>query len=474
MRYLMNNCNKKTLPLALSKRDYSGCTSRKEFRMKKIAILGGGESGTGAALLAQAKGLAVFVSDIGKISAPYKEVLLAHGIAFEEDGHTQARILAADEVVKSPGIPNSAPIVLAIQQAKLPIVDEIEFASRYTKAFLIGITGTNGKTTTAHLTYHLLKKGGLNVGLAGNVGASFAKMVLEETHDYYVLELSNFQLEGMHQCQLAIGCLLNITPDHLDRYQGKMEAYAQAKFRLLQNMTAQEHFIYNQDDPNIRGYLQKHDLPPCQHPLSAQQPSAGAEDTLRLLATSSFQLQGAHNAFNARVAITVAQLLGVNEKTIQTGLGTFTGVPHRLAWVGEIGGVHFYKDSKATNVAAAYVALESFTQPIIWVAGGYNKGNDYSAILPLAKKQVKAMICLGKDNSAIIQAMQGAIKPIHETQSMERVVAIALSLAQPGDVVLLAPACASFDLFKNFAERGVCFEQAVLQAKRAPKPPKTS
>lgn len=435
--------------------------------MKKVVILGAGESGIGAALLAQANGLEVFVSDAGKIAMPYKEELVAHDIVFEEGKHSQETVLAADEVVKSPGIPDSAPIIQRIQKKGLPIIAEIELASRYTQALLIGITGTNGKTTTTHLTYHLLQAAGLNVDMAGNVGSGFARKVLANKHDYYVLELSNFQLEGMYTCKLDIACLLNITPDHLDRYHGQMEPYIQAKFRILQNMSAQEHCIYNHADPNIRAYLQQHAMLPCQHPVSIQEYSTLADDALSILTASNFKLQGPHNWFNALVAVKVAQLLGIDATKIQAGLATFTGVPHRIEWITEIGGVPFYNDSKATNVAATYAALRSFEKPIIWIAGGKDKGNDYAALQPLAKTRVRAMICLGKDNAKISQAFQQVIAPIHETQQVEEAVAIALALAQPEDVVLFSPACASFDLFKNFEERGECFKQAVLHARMA-------
>lgn len=433
--------------------------------MKKIVILGAGESGTGAALLAQAKGLEVFVSDAGDIAASYQEELIAHNIAFEERQHSQDNILSADEVVKSPGIPDSAPIIQVIKKAKIPIIAEIELASRYTQAFLVGITGTNGKTTTTHLTYHLLKEAGLNVDMAGNVGTSFARKISENKHDYYVLELSNFQLEGMHACKLDIACLLNITPDHLDRYQGQMRPYIQAKFRILRNMTAQEHCIYNQADPIIQTYMQQNAVLPGRYPVTTQPRGALSDDSLSLLTASHFKLQGDHNRLNALVAIKVARLLDVDEKKIQAGLATFAGVPHRIEWVTEIGGVHFYNDSKATNVEATCAALTSFRQPVVWIAGGQDKGNDYAALQRLAKTRVKAMICLGKNNTKITQAFRQIVVPMYETQQMEEAVAIALSLAKPKDIVLFSPACASFDLFKNFEERGNHFKQAVQQAR---------
>jgi len=433
--------------------------------MKKIAILGAGESGTGAAILAQARGLAVFVSDENNIAEPYKKELIAHNIAFEEGQHSSEKILNADEIVKSPGIPDSTPIIQVIQKARLPIIAEIELASRYTQAFLIGITGTNGKTTTTHLTYHLLKEAGRNVAMAGNMGASFARKVLEDKHDCYVLELSNFQLEGMYACQLDIACLLNITPDHLDRYQGQMAPYIKAKFRILQNMTAQAHFIYNQEDVNIQTYLKQHTTLPCQHPVSMQHLDTNKEGQPSLFGASQLTLKGAHNGLNALIAARVAQLLQVDMTKIQAGLATFPGVPHRTEWVAEINKVAFYNDSKATNIAATHAALSSFTQPIIWIAGGKDKGNDYTILQPLAEKHVKAMICLGRDNKKIHQAFQEVVTPIYTTTQMKEAVALALSLAQPGDVVLFSPACASFDLFKNFEERGACFRQVVQHNK---------
>ena len=434
--------------------------------IKKIAILGAGESGTGAALLAQAKGLSVFVSDAGRIAVPYKEELIAHNIVFEEGQHSQETILEADEVVKSPGIPDSAPIVDTIHKRGIPIIAEIELASRYTQAVLIGVTGTNGKTTTTHLTYHLLKEAGLEVDMAGNVGTSFARKVLEKNYAHYVLELSNFQLEGMYACKLAIACLLNITPDHLDRYQGQMAPYIQAKFNILQNMTSADHFIYSQADSYIQAYRQNNTILPRQHPISIQH-STEADALHSMLTVSNFKLLGKHNWFNTLVAVKVAQLLGIDTIKIQAGLATFKGIPHRIEWITKIGGISFYNDSKGTNVAATYSALMSFAQPIIWIAGGIDKGNDYTILQPLVKTRVKAMICLGKDNTKIHQAFRQLVAPIHETQHVEEAVAMALALAQPEDIVLLSPACSSFDLFKNFEERGERFRRAVLQAQSA-------
>ena len=444
--------------------------------MKKLVILGAGESGIGAALLAQAKGLAVFVSDVGTIASPYRQELVDHGIAFEESQHTWERVLAADEVVKSPGIPHDLALIQAIKQAGIPIIDEIELASRYTQAFLVVITGSNGKTTTTHLAYHLLREAGLDVGIAGNMGASFARKVLETEHKYYVLELSCFQLAGMYNFKADIACLLNITPDHLNRYGYQMALYIQAKLRLLQNMSEQEHFIYSQDDTNIQTYLQTIPIIPAKHPISlAAKAMHGAYEHAEYwhfaLTDQAFQipidalkLPGRHNRANAMAAIAVASLLGIAPSAIIAALQTFKGMPHRIEWVAQVQGIDCYNDSKSTNVEAAYAALSSFNQPIIWIAGGYDKGNDYALLQPLVKERVKVLICLGKDNRPLRQAFQGLVNPIHETQQMEEAASLALSLAQPGEVVLLSPACASFDLFKSFEDRGESFKKAVYQA----------
>lgn len=441
--------------------------------MKKLVILGAGESGTGAALLGHAQGYQVLVSETGTISRPYREDLLSRGIAFEEGNHSWEKVLAADEVVKSPGIARNLPLIQAIEQAKIPIIDEIELASRYTEAFLIGITGSNGKSTTTYLTYHLLQSAGLDVGIAGNMGESFAKKVLETSHQYYVLELSCFQLEGMYHFKPNIACLLNITPDHLDQYGYQMELYIQAKFRILQNMNSQGHLIYNQDDIHIQQHFPKIAIQPQKFPISfVSQVMYGAYEQAQygyfLFSNKSFRipmdtlkLPGRHNRTNAMVAIAVASLLGIDHKDITAALRTFQGIPHRLEWVGQLQGTDYYNDSKATNVASAYAALASFDRPVIWIAGGQDKGNDYTLLSSLVQERVKALICLGRDNAHLRQSFQKIIDPIYETQQVEEAVRIAFSLAPPGYVVLLSPACASFDLFKNFEERGECFKQAV-------------
>ncbi len=424
--------------------------------MKKLIILGAGEGGTGAALLAHAHGTDVLVSDGGTIAPHYRQQLVAQGIALEEGQHTWSAIRSATEVVKSTGIPDAAPIVQQIRQAGIPIISDIELACRYTQATLIGITGTNGKTTTAYLTHHLLKTAGLDVGLAGNMGHSFAKALLARHHAYYVLELSNFQLEGMYASKLAIACLLNITPDHLDRYQGQMAPYVQAKFRILQNMTAHDHFVYNPADANIQAWLRQHAVAPHQHPIFAAQSTP-----------LPLKLSGRHNLFNALVAKKIAQLLSISEATVQAGLSTFRGIPHRLEWVATVDGADFYNDSKATNVEAALAALQSFDRPIVWIAGGEDKGNDYTRLQTTVQKNVKAIICLGRDNAKLYQAFQHTTPLMQSTQQVTEAVAQARTWAAPGDAVLLSPACASFDLFSNFEERGDRFREAVLSQQKA-------
>ena len=410
--------------------------------MRKIAILGAGESGTGAALLAHAQGYQVFVSDKNSIPPSYQQQLLENGISFEEGGHSWDKIKEADEIIKSPGVPNEVPIIQAIKAASIPIIDEIEFASRYTNAFLIGITGSNGKSTTTQLTYHLLKSAGLDVGLAGNIGQSFAKKVWLENHTYYVLELSSFQLEYVHKFKLNIGCILNITPDHLDRYHQQMESYIAAKCRIIQNMDMHDHFIYNQDDPRLTQYLNKHPTHTMLHPISLIQPTRqGAflnqnklcfvdEHYNFQIPIQELPLLGKHNWYNSMAAISIASLVGISPTSILAGLKRFQGLAHRMEWVAKINEVDFYNDSKATNVESAAVALESFTQPIIWIAGGYDKGNDYELLKPIVKEHVKALICLGKDNRPIRQAFQVLDIPIYETQVIQEAVELAITLAK--------------------------------------------
>lgn len=454
----------------------------------KIVVLGGGESGVGAALLAKAKGFEVFLSDKAKLHDSYREVLLAAGILFEEETHTEAQVLDADEVVKSPGIPDKVEIVQKLKAKKIPVISEIEFAARYTNAKLIAITGSNGKTTTTLLTYHLLKEAGLNVGLAGNVGHSFAELVVEDTFDYYVLEVSSFQLDNCYQFKPYISILTNITPDHLDRYEYKFENYVASKFRIIQSQTVEDYFIYNAVDPGVMNkitdaYGSAAELTPQTVPVAVaenvdeglrRQPAIGYADDSQIISVwgqkpvtftpEEILLKGKHNLFNALCAIQACRILGLSEESIKAGLQTFTNAPHRLENVGVINGIAFINDSKATNVDSVFYALGSFAkEPLIWIAGGVDKGNDYTQIEALVKQKVKALICLGKDNEKLVSFFTGKVPAVYQSQSIREVIQLGLQLGQPGDVVLLSPACASFDLFRNYEDRGNQFRQAVAE-----------
>jgi UDP-N-acetylmuramoylalanine--D-glutamate ligase len=444
----------------------------------KLVILGAAESGVGAALLAQAKGHTVFVSDGGAIKPAYREKLTQAGIRFEENQHTLEEILDADEVVKSPGIPEKASIIQALRAKGIPIISEIELAGRYTQAKCICITGTNGKTTTTLLTYHLLKEAGLKVGLAGNVGYSLAEQVIEDKHDYYVLELSSFQLDDTHDFAPWLALLLNITPDHLDRYGYSLENYAAAKMRVARNVSG--YFIYNAGDPVTRRAVAASAFSKKALAFDQQLGSEAGENLVawygqdgalhlhlpesredRIVSVANSPLIGQHNQQNMAAAILAASVADLSPEQIEQGLVTFKNAPHRLQLVGEANGVKFINDSKATNVEAAWFALDGVQQPIIWIAGGTDKGNDYTSLLPLAKQKAKALICLGVDNEKL-KASFGAVVPhLEETQSIETAVRRAAALAAPGDVVLLSPACASFDLFKNYEDRGGQFAAAV-------------
>ena len=438
-----------------------------------IAILGAGESGVGAALLAKAKGLSVFVSDMGSIKPAYKEHLQKEGIPFEEGTHSFDKILTADEIIKSPGIPDKADIIKQAKAKGIPVISEIEFGARYSKAKFICITGTNGKTTTTLLTYHLLKTAGFNVELAGNIGESLAAKVIEDTAEYYVVELSSFQLDTMYQFKAHIAILLNITPDHLDRYEYNIGNYAQSKLRITQNMEPTDFFIYNQEDALIQEQMAKVNLQATPVPFGLQ-PADNIKATYsnRTIVTdvtgkhetvdvSASPLIGKHNQYNTLAAVTAALLAGAEAFRIEEGLATFKNADHRLQLVGEANGVKYINDSKATNVEAVWYALEGIKQPIIWIAGGVDKGNDYETLKPLAKEKIKALICLGKENEKLFAAFREVIPVIEETQSVDEVVQKARDLAEPGDVVLLSPACASFDLFQNYEHRGRSFAEAV-------------
>ncbi|MFC5410801.1 UDP-N-acetylmuramoyl-L-alanine--D-glutamate ligase [Larkinella bovis] len=434
-----------------------------------MVILGGGESGVGAALLARAKGYTVFLSDRSLLQESYRQVLEQAEIPFEEGQHTEERILQATEVVKSPGIPEKAPIIQKLRQQNIPIISEIELAARYTNARLIGITGSNGKTTTTLLTYHLLKTAGLNVGLAGNIGDSFARQVLEHSFDYYVLELSSFQLDDMNQARMNVAILLNITPDHLDRYEYRFQNYVNSKFRILQNMRPDDTFIYYQESAVIREELDRKKPDVRLLPVSlidTPQPGAYLKDGFLVvndfeIPLADLPLKGKHNAINMLAATLAAQVVGVQPDVLRAGLLTFRNAAHRLEPVGEIRGVQFINDSKATNVDSVYYALESMTSPVIWIAGGLDKGNEYDQLAGLVKEKVKALICLGKDNQKLVRYFSDRVPTLFETQDVNEAVAKGLELASPGDTVLLSPACASFDLFRNYEDRGNQFKEAV-------------
>ena len=439
----------------------------------KLAILGAGESGVGAALLAKAKGLDVFVSDMGQIKEVYKAKLATAAIPYEEGSHTFERILAANEIVKSPGIPDKAAIIQEAIKKGIPVISEIEFASRYTDAKFICITGTNGKTTTTLLTYHLLKNAGINVGLAGNIGESLAEKVIDNKHEYYVVELSSFQLDNMYQFKAHIGVLLNITPDHLDRYGYDMNKYAASKLRIAQNMSGADYFIYNNDDDIIRNAFDSASFGGTTVPFSLQATEGakvlceGAHVKVEVkffegnIDASRSALIGKHNQYNTMAAVAVAKLMGVEDSQIEKGLETFENAEHRLQVITVSKEVTYINDSKATNVEAVYYALEGIKQPIIWIAGGVDKGNDYGSLTELAKEKVKVLVCLGKDNEKLKQAFGRIVPVVVETTSIEYAVRMGKLLATPGDVVLLSPACASFDLFNNYEHRGQRFKEAV-------------
>ncbi|WP_240507516.1 UDP-N-acetylmuramoyl-L-alanine--D-glutamate ligase [Winogradskyella aurantia] len=447
--------------------------SDEEYRKGlRLVILGGGESGVGTALLGKAKGFELFVSDKGEIKKKYKDVLLNNEIEFEEKQHTESKILNADIVMKSPGIPDTVPIVKQIRQAGIKVMSEIEFASGFTEATLVAITGSNGKTTTAMLTHHLLKKD-LNVGLAGNIGDSFAKQVLVENHDYYVLEVSSFQLDDIDRFKPSIAVLTNITPDHLERYNYKFENYIASKFRIVENQTAEDVFIYDADDAVISNWLQNHSIQSKPLPFSLTKViEEGAylsndkiiitiDNNQIIMPTENLALEGKHNIKNAMAASTVAHLLRIRKQTIRESLENFQGVEHRLEHVLKINKVHYINDSKATNVNATYFALESMDAPTVWIVGGVDKGNDYKELFPFVNEKVKAIICLGVDNSKLFEAFGNMVDVIIETQYMSEAVKIAYKVAEAGDNVLLSPACASFDLFENYEDRGRQFKNAV-------------
>ncbi len=435
--------------------------------------MGAGESGTGTAVLAKAKGWNVFVSDLGQIQDVYQHELNENGIQWEEGKHTEALILDADEIVKSPGIPDKAPMVVVARGKGIPIISEIEFAGRYTQAKMICISGTNGKTTTTLLTYHILKNAGLNVGLAGNIGKSFARQVALENHDIYVLEVSSFQLDGNFNFRAHISVLTNITPDHLDRYDYDISKYAGSKFRLTLNQQAEDYFIYCADDSISQEYMHLKTGNATLLPFSVKNSCApGAyvtNNTLHIqhnkqnitINMEEISLRGIHNTYNSMAAAVVASLLDVRKESIRESLCNFQNAEHRLEFINRVNGVEYINDSKATNVNSAWYALESMEKPVVWIAGGVDKGNNYKELKALVKDKVRYIICLGLDNIKIHQAFQDDVDMIINTMSAKEAVHVASRLAQKGDCVLLSPACASFDLFDNYEDRGRQFKEAV-------------
>jgi len=440
---------------------------------QRIVILGGGESGVGTALLAKKEGFEVFVSDVGKIIDRYKQVLLHNEIEWEDEKHSDSLILNADLVMKSPGIPETVSVVKKLKQKNIPILSEIEFASRFTNATLIGITGSNGKTSTATLMHFILQNDGLDVSLGGNVGKSFASLIAEGNASYYVLELSSFQLDGIKTFRPHIAVLTNITPDHLDRYDNNFEAYVESKFRIAKNQTNTDFFIYDADDEVITNWLEKNPIQSQLIPFSLTKKfEKGAyieneeitiiiDNTKITMPISTLGLQGQHNVKNAMAATTVATLLKIRKETIRESLENFQGVEHRLEKVLRINKVMYINDSKATNVNATFYALDSMKTPTVWIVGGVDKGNNYEDLLPLVNEKVKAIVCLGADNDKIIDTFGNIVDLLVETASIQDAVQVSYRIAERGDTVLLSPACASFDLFKNFEERGRQFKAAV-------------
>ncbi len=443
--------------------------------MKRLVVLGGGESGVGTAVLAKKQGYDVFLSDKSTIKSNFKAVLEEHGIAFEEGKHTESLVLNATEVMKSPGIPNTVPIVAALKKQGIPVISEIEFAGRYCDAKKICITGSNGKTTTTNLIYYLLKNAGLNVGLAGNVGKSYAFQVATQKHDYYVLELSSFQLDDTYEFKPDIAVLLNITPDHLDRYDYKLQNYINSKFRITQNLSKEDCFIFCSDDEITMGHLEKIVLKAKLLPFSQMQAlEQGAyvdgdslisryDDSFFTMLLNDLALEGKHNVYNSMAATIAGQVLDIRNEVIRESLTTFKGVEHRLEQVLKVRGITFINDSKATNVNSAWYALESMKTPTVWIAGGTDKGNDYTELRDLVKQKVKAIVCLGVDNSKIIESFKDIVPVIEEARSAKEAVQKAYKLANPDETVLLSPACASFDLFENYEDRGRQFKKAVRE-----------
>lgn len=444
-----------------------------EKPIKNIVILGAGESGIGAAILAKQKGFRVFVSSLNEIAPAHVETLNQHDIMWESGEHSEMEIHTADLIIKSPGIPEKAPIIKLARAHNIPIEGEIAFAMRFVEGKVIAITGSNGKTTTTLLTHHILKNAGAKVALAGNVGTSLARVVASgETYDYYVVEISSFQLDDAPNFKPHVAILTNITPDHLDRYDYSMEAYAKSKFGITRNQGAEDFFIYNADDPYTVEYLHEWGSPAQKLPISLEEKlevGAWLEQQQIIIKTQNHQdmnldelaLQGKHNAYNSMAAGLAARLVNIRKEVIRDSLADFETIEHRLEPVLEVGGVEYINDSKATNVNSTYYALESMKRPVVWIVGGVDKGNDYSQIKPLVEQKVKAIVCLGLDNDKIIQEFADSVEMIIETQRMQDAVQMARQVSEKGDCVLLSPACASFDLFENYEDRGRQFKEMV-------------
>lgn len=451
----------------------SGTTENPASSKDLIVILGGGESGVGSAVLAQSKGFEVFLSDSGVLQQKYKDELTAHQISYEEGGHSEDKILQAKEIIKSPGIPNYAPLIEKAAKKGIPVLSEIEFAGRYTTAKMICITGSNGKTTTTSLIYYIFKNAGLNVGLGGNIGRSFARQVAEENFDYYILELSSFQLENMYIFKAHIAILLNITPDHMDRYDHSMQKYIDAKMRITRNQTEEDAFIFWADDPVVVKELEKYNLKSQLYAFSdhkRNEASAYASDNTITITTPKsvftmeqdlLALTGTHNLYNSLASGIAAKLADIKDESLRQSLSDFQGVEHRLEKVAKVNGVEFVNDSKATNVNSCWYALQSMKTKVVLILGGKDKGNDYTEIEPLVKSKVKALVYLGADNSKLHAFFDGMVDKIADTSAIEDAVNEAYKLAEPGDTVLLSPCCASFDLFKSYEDRGDQFKACV-------------
>ncbi len=441
--------------------------------MAQLVVLGAGESGIGTAILGKKEGFEVFVSDNGDIQKKYKDVLKNLEVEWEEKGHSQDRVLQADLVMKSPGIPDKVPLVELLHRKGIPVISEIEFAARYTNATIIGITGSNGKTTTTMLTHHMLNEGGLNVGMAGNIGDSFAKMVAEKNYDFYVLEISSFQLDGIRDFKPHIAILTNISPDHLDRYNNSFEKYVASKFRIIENQDERDYFIYDAEDTVIEKKLSKIPIKSRLLPFAltgiVAQGAHIEEDNIIIksenktmrMNTQNAALGGKHNLKNTMAAAMVANLVGIRKESIRESIQNFQGAPHRLEKVLKIHHVQYINDSKATNVNATFYALDSMATPVVWIVGGVDKGNDYRDLMPLVREKVKAIICLGLDNTQIKEAFGNVVDLLVETFAMSEAVKVAYKIAERGDTVLLSPACASFDLFDNYEDRGDQFKEAI-------------